>query len=51
MSAAITVLLLVLAVAQGDNCVGPFPDDQKNVVCLHVGITDIPVLPAGAVTV
>ena len=51
MSAAIIVLLLVLGVAQSDNCVGPFPDDQRSVVCIHAGLTNIPVLPAGVVAV
>ena len=51
MSAAIIVLLLVLGVAQGDNCVGPIPAHQKNVQCEREGLANIPVLPAGVVTV
>ena len=51
MSAAIIVLLLVVAVAQGDNCVGPFHANQERVECRREGLTDIPVLPTGAVVV
>ena len=51
MSAAIIVLLLSVATAQDYDCVGPIPADTVNVKCRHEGITDIPVLPAGAVQV
>ena len=47
MSAAIIVLLLVVAVAQGENSAGPISPDKEHVQCRHEGITNIPVLPAG----
>ena len=51
MSAAIVVLLLVVAVAQGNDCVGSIPAKQEYIKCHHEGITNIPVLPVGAVVV
>ena len=51
MSAAIMVLLLAVAVAQGNDCRGPITANKEFIECHHMGLTNIPVLPAEAVVV